>query len=112
MPGARLDLIHAVHRTQVKGVGSQSVKRVGRHAQHLAGPNLVGRIPDERRLRLLAVDLENLRAHTLPSLQRSESRKVTYHEPALQGEINNFAPLNLQRTWTQRGHREEGVDKV
>ena len=77
VPRTRLDVIHAVDGAQVKRIGRQSVKSVGGHAQHFAGANLVRRIADERRFRVIAIDLDNFYTHyrSLP-IPKSEIAKA------------------------------------
>ena len=58
-----LDVVDALDRAQVERICRQPVKRVGRHAQHFAGTDLIGGIFDQRRFRGLATDFYNLDAH-------------------------------------------------
>src|SRR5437660_4720161 len=63
---ARFDVIYAVDRAQIKGIGGKAIKRVRRHAQHFAGANLVRRVTDQRRLGSLATYFYDLGAHYRP----------------------------------------------
>src|SRR5438132_2094873 len=63
---ARFDVIYAVDRAQIKGIGGKAIKRVRRHAQHFAAANLVRRVTDQRRLGSLATYFYDLGAHYRP----------------------------------------------
>src|SRR4051812_21126327 len=56
----RLDVINAVNRAQVQGISGQSIKRVGWHSQNGSTADLLSRIRDQRRLRICAVDFDDL----------------------------------------------------
>src|ERR1043165_6550369 len=77
MARARLDLIYALDRAQIERVGGESVKGIGRHAEHLSGLDLLGGVSDQRRFGAVAINLEDLGAHGVP--QREVGEKVTYH---------------------------------
>ena len=79
MARARFDFVHPLYRSKIKGIGSQSIKSISRHAQNLPGANLVGCVPDQRRFRSLAVDLHHFYAHTntLPEAGLFAKAKIT-----------------------------------
>ena len=66
MTETRLDLVHALDRPQIQGIGRQTVKRIRRHTQHFARPNLVGGVFHQLVFRNLAVDFYNFGAHRMP----------------------------------------------
>jgi len=69
MAGAGLDVVHPVDGMEVEGINRQAVVGVGRHAQNLAGADLLGRVGDQGGLRLLTVNFDDF--GTQPYLFRS-----------------------------------------
>ena len=60
---ARLDLVDAIDRMQIEGVDSQTIKGIGRHAQHFAGADLLRRVGNQRGFRFFTIDLDDFGTH-------------------------------------------------
>src|SRR5208337_1391272 len=66
VPQTRFDFIDSLHRAQVEWVRRQTIERVGRHAQHLPGLNLLGGILDQRSFGRYGINFQDFRAHSSP----------------------------------------------
>src|SRR5580658_8001757 len=64
VPQTRFDLIDSLHRAQVERVRGQTVKSIGRHAQHVPRLNLLGGVLDQRSFRRYGMNFQDFRAHS------------------------------------------------
>ena len=63
MARSGLDFINPLDCPQIQRIGGQAVEGIGRHAKHMPGAYLFGRVADEGGFRVLRIDLYDFSAN-------------------------------------------------